>query len=165
MKVLWFLPLLLPLHFTHCPITSPNISLGFPVVTVPTGPVGSLENGFLCMRKMTDMSSESKASGTGRLHCTFSGQLVCPWTVVVSLLPHQWPAHVSRLRNGRAVWAVFVQSSDPQLGHLSTAVIQHPQSQLPAQLPQASASCLSSGLPHLPVTFLTAKLNSEKRHF
>lgn len=123
MKVLWFLPLLLPLPFSHSPTTSRNICLGLPVATAPTGPMGSLENTFLCMRKMTDASSESKASGTGRLHCTFSGQLICTRTVVVSLPPHQWRAHVSSLRNSWAVWAVLVQSSDPQLGHLSTVAI------------------------------------------
>lgn len=257
MKVLWFLPLLLPLHFTHRPTASPNICLGFPVATAPAGSVGSLENCFLCMRERTDMSSKSKAPGIGRLHCAFSGQLICTshpmwlrcdgftsanslprmgdktwarpacsfhmprlahgllsgkastrsrkyhasycrclstytanvktvnpnrsWVLsisrkpqkieiipstVISLLPHQWWAHVSRPRNSRAVWAVLVQSSpDPQLGHLSTAIIQHPHSQLPAQLPQTSASLLSFVLSHLPVTFLTKKLNSGKRHF
>lgn len=76
---------------------------------------------------------------------------ITPSTVVASLLPQQWWARVFRLRNSWAVRAVFVESSsDPQLGHLSTAVIQHPQSQLPAQLPQTSVIfCFASSNCHV----------------
>lgn len=73
-------------------------------------------------------------------------------------LPHHWGRSCLQPSCLSSVWTI----SWPTVR--TCAVILHPCSQLPAQLPQISASLLHF-VPHLPVPALTEKLNPDKRHF